>query len=182
MTSSAKKQLQSWLKTISIITQDVIDIGGSAKPISSRVGEWVVENYKILDVTETKEKVDYLVDIQSETVSELFDVAFCLEVMEYLHKPNEALKNISRLLKPNGILYISFLFLYPTHPPAGMDMLRYTSQGARELLEEAGFKIIQHTPRKPRFPFLLKLFCLGEGFQYDKKPQEIGCLIKAQKT
>ena len=77
----------------------------------------------------------------SKNYRELFDVSFCLEVSEYWYDPMMALKNIAKLLKQGGLLYITFHFLYPIHEPKEQDCLRYTRFGVEKLLKHAGFTI-----------------------------------------
>lgn len=152
MPSNSRLQLESWLKTIDVKADRVLDIGGSQLPIKDRTKSWEVNDYVILDLEqphECKQKPDVISDIQNESwykIKELdnvanYDVAFCIEVAEYWYNPLEALKNISFILRKGGILYISFHFLYPIHRPSGLDYLRYTEHGARKLLEETGFKV-----------------------------------------
>lgn len=78
---------------------------------------------------------------------EHFNNIFMIEVSEYLFEPLTALKNANRLLKKGGYFYSSWHFIYPQHPPKGLDYLRYTPAGVEKLLTEAGFKIIDHIPR-----------------------------------
>lgn len=131
-----------------------------------------------------------------EKYKEYFDQIFCLETFEYIFDPITALRNLNKLLKPNGLLFISFLFVYPHHNPEGHDYLRYTRWGVERLLEETGFKILELKPRieqggirgagsikiKPEFS-LIERFYQQEGMHpvRDFNHQEIGYLCKAQK-
>jgi SAM-dependent methyltransferase len=53
------------------------------------------------------------------------DAIILSQVIEHLETPLLAMKEASRLLKPGGILFLSFPFLYPHHAPPH-DYLRYT--------------------------------------------------------
>lgn len=176
MSSNTRKQLENWLKTISV-KGTVLDVGGTAMSVKGRTKNWKVSNYKILD----HHKADYIGDINSFT-EELpeFDIVFCLEVMEYIWNPLMTLSTINSFLKLNGILYISFHFLFPHHNPANKDYLRYTKRGIEKILEETGFEIKEIIPRTTRVPDILKKFCQAESKVY-KHPNEIGYLVKAKK-
>lgn len=168
----------------------VVDIGGSQKPVGKRLrnrGEGT--EYKILDLPtphESSQAPDIIADIQEElpfTLIGSFDVAFCLEVMEYVIKPLEVLKNCAFLLKRGGVLYISFNFIYPHHKPEGEDCLRYTKWGAEKLLAAAGFKIEEFVERSSESG-VLETFYQTERMHWDRvgiDPEFIGCLIKATK-
>lgn len=76
-----------------------------------------------------------------------FETIFCLEVSEYLWNPLVALKNMYFLLKPGGVLYMSFCTNYPLHNPPGIDYLRYSKNAIEKYLKEVGFKSWEITPR-----------------------------------
>jgi len=183
MSSNVRKQLENWLKTIDV-NGTVLDVGGVVMPVKGRTKSWNVTDYKILDSSTEKRRVktDYLEDINYEIIEDYpqFDVIFCLEVMEYVWNPAMALNNISKLLKPNGLLYISFHFLFPHHHPVIRDYLRYTISGINMLLKKTGFKMEEVVPRTTRVPDTLREFCQAESKVY-KYPSEIGYLIKAKK-
>lgn len=150
MASNWRKYLEDYIKKLSFKDKRIIDIGGAQKPLTERI---FLDNceYKILDLPiphEIKRKPDFELDIQDkftvlrESINcKKFDVAVCFEVSEYWLDPLSAIKNISEFLKKDGDLYISFHWLYPLHKPSGEDYLRYSVDGAKKLLEIAGFKI-----------------------------------------
>lgn len=152
MSSYSRQQMESWLKTIDVKADKVLDVGGSQLPIKGRTKSWEVNEYKILDLKEPhelKEEPDIAFDLNKNLsiykgLNEFwshFNVAFCLEVSEYWYNPLQALENINRLLAVGGTLYISFHFIYPVHNPVLEDCLRYTEYGSVKLLEKAGFRI-----------------------------------------
>ena len=151
MSSIYREQLEAWLKGLDVKSQSVLDIGGSQLPVKDRVASWDVDDYKILDleIPHKGNSPDIVCDLNINTNLSFtyFNIAFCLEVMEYIWNPLEALNNIKRLLWHGGILYITFPFVYPHHNPKGQDSLRYTRWGAEKLLNEAGFKVEEIIPR-----------------------------------
>ena len=68
-----------------------------------------------------------------------FDTVICLEVLEYVESPAQALAEIRRLLKAGGKLVLATPFLH--RMDSDKDLWRFTEQGLRFLLEEAGFEI-----------------------------------------
>ncbi len=196
MASYFRQQLENWLKTIDIIADRVLDVGGGANPIKGRTKTWKVKEYKIFDneLEKAKSKPDYKGDLNIEiTLNPIiqkicwedgfFDIIFCLEVMEYIWDPRTAVKNLWLMLKECGILYISFPFIYPIHEPKEYDYLRYTYFGIVKLLESAGFKKWEIWPRiedgniKIRDWFASEKMHLAKDFNHSI----IGYLVKAIK-
>lgn len=141
-----RKEVENWLKTKCKAWGKVADVGGIAFPMnSSRVLRWNPDEVVIIDEKKERNgiKTDYLCDLSqplaTQNIQGQFDVVFCIEVMQFMYDPIEALNNINALLKPGGTLYISF---HLTHPPMkGNDYLRYTKQGVECLLTQALFDI-----------------------------------------
>ena len=192
MSSLSRQQLESWLKTIDVKADSVLDIGGSQLPINKRVRSWEVNQYKILDIAvphELKQAPDIIADLEEPLNNEikkdlfLFDVAFCIEVSEYWFNPLMALLNINKLLKPGGILYISTHFVYPVHNPAGADFLRYTKAGIVKLLEKSNFAIDKVIARREKSPGNYLAYCSDNRMRPNRETDhsEIGHLIKAIK-
>jgi SAM-dependent methyltransferase len=200
MSSYYRQQLEGWLKTLEVKADKVLDIGGSQLPVKDRVKSFDVKDYKILDleVPHKGEKPDIVCDIECDCgtyVEDLnnyyiqnkkfdFDIIFCLEVAEYWFNPFQALKNINKLLKQNGTLYISFPFIYPHHNPVGEDCLRYTRWGVEKLLKESGFEIEQITPRVALKGSIQQFYSFEKmrpSKEY-KGHNEIGYIVKAKKT
>lgn len=179
MASNTRKQLENWLKTIDVNADSVLDVGGWAIPVKGRTKTWEAKDYKILDYAK---EVDYCRDLNKE-IKDIpqFNIVFCLEVMEYVWNPVLALQNINRFLKDNGILYISFHFLFPHHHPFIKDRLRYTYCGIEKLLKETGFEISEVVKRMAKNPQKLIEWCYEESKIVDF-PGEIGYLIKAKKV
>lgn len=191
--SYTRQQLEDWLKTIEVKSGKVLDCGGSQNPLSkSRLKIFEPDDYKILDLEqphECKQVPDLVEDIQNINWEEynkdwqgFFDVVFCLEVFEYIFNPIQALKNINSFLKKDGILYITFTFMYGCHKPEGTDFLRYTPFGAEKLLKETNFKVLEHRYRMATSDRLVQ-FYVKEKMKILKNFDHniIGSLIKAQK-
>lgn len=190
--SYTREQLERWLKTISVSAGTrILDIGGSQKPVAGRIANDIpAEGYKILDLEQPHEgrKPDIVWDINyklpTDKPFEKFDVVFCLEVMEYVWNPVQALENINRLLKQDGALFISSPLVYPVHNPKEQDYLRYTEFGMRKLLKETGFEIADIESRGMKNADLLNAVWQMEGMKPSKdydSHDAVGHLISAVK-
>ena len=202
MSSFTRIQLEKWIGKVGVRADKVLDVGGSQLPIRGRTRNWMVKDYKILDLPhphQDKKRPDYEWDINREIIEKkhsssnvlnlkddrnTFDIIFCLEVMEYIWNPYMALRNMSNLIKKGGLLYISFSFIYPHHNPIGEDCLRYTRWGVIKLLGETDFKILNMVPRElNRKRSLLELYA-NEQMRPSKDfkgHDEVGYLVEAKR-
>ena len=202
MSSYYRQQLESWLEKIDVKADRVLDVGGGALSVKSRVKSWDVKEYKILD--NESEEMKYMPDIVYDLNKRIecdcgysskhiigcyaqyqksFDIVFCLEVFEYIWNPYEAVRNLWWMLKPGGVLYISFPFVYPHHNPEGHDYLRYTQWGALKLLKKAGFNVVEVNSRVETCGLLNQFYSLEKMHPAKKFDghHDIGYMIKAIK-
>lgn len=82
-----------------------------------------------------------------------FNFAFCFQVLEHIKEPKDALKEINRILKDNGHLFLSTPQSWPRHQEP-YDYYRYTSFGLEYLFKETGFEVIKIEPYGGYFRFL----------------------------
>jgi len=178
--SQYREILEAYLKTLDIKADRVLDVGGASNPVNVRVNNFVVTDYMIADNGLEEGDYDYVIDLNEypcypdafkinnnfEEYPKLqFNVMFCLEVMEYIYNPVDAIYNLFEMLKKGGTLYITFPTTYPVHNPYNNDYLRYTKFGAIKLLEEAGFKIEEIIPRTMKAPDIYNTSCIAEGYK-----------------
>ncbi len=82
-----------------------------------------------------------------------YDYVVCTEVLEHTLKPFDAVQEIWRILKPEGLLFASTPFNFRIHGPSP-DCWRFTEQGLRSMLER--FSILKidaiETPERPLMP------------------------------
>ncbi len=71
-----------------------------------------------------------------------FDFAICNAVLEHVEDEHFVLKEIYRVLKPGGRLYVSIPFMQPYHADPE-DYRRFTSFGLGHLLKKHGFKLLE---------------------------------------
>jgi len=68
------------------------------------------------------------------------DVVLLLEVLEHIPDTEQVMSEIQRVLKPEGVLYISVPFIYPAHD-LPYDYFRFTVEGLQQLLRKHKFKV-----------------------------------------
>lgn len=108
-------------------------------------------NYKSLDLGVGENKwnyanIDYIGPIHDMPIrSNMFDVVLCTQVLEHLEWPRESVKEIYRVLKPGGKLYLTAPMSHCEHQ-IPYDYFRYTSYGLNSIFERAGFKEIKVKP------------------------------------
>jgi SAM-dependent methyltransferase len=126
----------------------LIDIGCGEKPFYKYI-QHKVDRYVGLDHYDTqheKKNIDvfasaYSIPFENST----FDVALMTQVIEHLEKPYDALTEINRILKEDGLLIVAWPFLYPVHE-APRDFHRLTGYGMEFLARETGFDIQKIAP------------------------------------
>lgn len=74
-----------------------------------------------------------------------FDTALCLEVLEYLPDPAGGVRELARVLVPDGTLILSVPFLHRVD--SHEDLWRFTEHGLRSLLESSGFEVSSMRPQ-----------------------------------
>lgn len=179
--------LENWIKSIDVKADSVLDVGGGEKPVKDRVASWNVKNYKILDY-DFKFNPNILQDMNYQLAGKYrnFDIVFCLEVAEYIWSPIIFHDNLWYLLKPNGILYISYPSIYPVHQPEEIDYLRYSKKAIEKYMGLVGFEILEIIPRKATVGVEdLFMFYKNEKMhpiQKSELPFHLGYLVKAKKV
>ena len=69
-----------------------------------------------------------------------YDMVICMDVLEHAVDPDRLVREIYRVLKPGGLLYISVPFIFGQHEEP-YDFRRYTSYGIKKFMELNGFLI-----------------------------------------
>lgn len=89
------------------------------------------------------ENVTWIADVTAmpQVPSERYDTAVCHQVLEHVSRPAAAISELFRTLKPGGTLVISVPHLSRQHE-LPHDYFRFTPQGLRVLLEDAGFELV----------------------------------------
>ena len=92
-------------------------------------------NIYTLDI-DTESGADYIADIcknnEDKIPNDYFDLIVCTEVLEHTLNPFNAVKEIKRILKPGGFIFITVPFNFRIHGPLP-DCWRFTEHGLRAL-------------------------------------------------
>ena len=110
-----------------------------------------------------------------------FPVVLCTEVLEHLHSPEQALRELRRILIPGGLLLLTTRFIYPLHDTPG-DFYRFTKYGLRHLLRD--FEIVELHEEASTIETLAILY-QRIGFQTDTlglRPLKLLWFLKAKCT
>jgi SAM-dependent methyltransferase len=178
--SKSREQLNEFLSHIDIQGKSVLDVGVQDKPAKNRTkGE--PKSYWTLDIDESWSP-DIVGDLNlpwEEFVTNVWqarekvDVIFCLETLEHVWDPVQALKNMANVLKKGGIMYLSTPFINPHHDIH--DYLRYTNEWYRDVLPYVGLKVINIRERTASAGLpLLRAFYDAEGLRVSKIRPEFG--------
>lgn len=85
-----------------------------------------------------------------------FDLVLCTQVLEHVPDPAAALAECFRILLPGGRVALTVPLLWELHE-LPHDYFRYTENGLRHLLAEAGFTGLQIKPRSDGFTAVAQL-------------------------
>lgn len=181
----------------------IIDLGGGENPSYSRFWDIKPKKFIRVDIDE-KAKPDIIADLNKPlSFSDNFaDVIFLFNVIYILENPSAVLKEINRILKPGGKLFLTSPFIF-NEAKEPNDYRRFTSEGLEKLLNESGFGSILISPIGERFsaaayllsPFLffwpVKFIFYSATIALDKlipkriklkQPCPIGHFVEAKKT
>ena len=116
----------------------VLDVGGKKDnrrgnfiPPYKQVDEWLFLN------NDMQSNPDILMDLPNISLEDnSVDVVLCTEVIEYIYDYKKLLSEMSRVLKQDGILLLSFPFIYPLHADDKHDYYRLTESLIRKELSK----------------------------------------------
>lgn len=97
-----------------------------------------------------------------------FDAALCMNVLEHVRQPDACLREIYRVLKPQGVVYL-MVPLFAREHQAPHDYYRYTSYGINYLLERSGFSVDYFRPVGGYFRVLAGILSRATGYLFPRK-------------
>ncbi len=91
--------------------------------------------------------LDFVVDLNGPIPlpNSGFDTILATDVLEHISRPAHLFREISRLLRPDGVLIAGVPFLYWIHEEPH-DYYRYTEFALRQLCEESGVTVLSVEP------------------------------------
>lgn len=124
-----RRRLDAFLKT-QASSGRTLDLGGGDKPYRR-----YFPNSISADIEKTA-GVDVVADAHNLSVFKNgeFDCVLCTEVLEHLHTPEKAVREMYRVLKPGGRLILTTRFIFPLHNVPG-DFFRFTRYGLEHLMK-----------------------------------------------
>ncbi len=138
-------------KHIKNISGVVIDLGGGKNPSYERFWHIKPEKFIRVDINK-KTEPDVVADLNKPLPfpDNFADVVFLFNVIYILENPLEVLKEINRILKPDGRLFLTCPFIF-NEAKEPTDYWRFTSEALEKLLRESGFNNFFIEPVGERF-------------------------------
>ncbi|MEK6793382.1 MAG: class I SAM-dependent methyltransferase [Spirochaetota bacterium] len=101
--------------------------------------------------------IDIVADVSRMPVqSGSFDAVLSMQVLEHVPDPERAMKEMCRVLKKGGYLFLCVPQIHPPHMEPH-DYFRYTSYGVRSLAEHVGFSVVSIRPQGGIFGVIARL-------------------------
>ncbi|MCC8358514.1 class I SAM-dependent methyltransferase [Salinimicrobium sediminilitoris] len=121
----------------------VLDIGCGNKPYKS-LFENKCDEYVGCDIVQSSEKcVDIICDATNIPLDDnSIDTIFCTQVIEHVDDHNRLLKEIFRLLKPDGHIILSGPMYWHLHEEP-YDFFRFTKYGFKFIFENQGLRPVE---------------------------------------
>lgn len=122
----------------------VLDVGCGQKPYEKLFNS---SEYIGLELdtpnNRSNKRADYFYDGHNFSFeNSSFDTVIINQVLEHVFNPDEFMRQVNRILRPQGGLLLTIPFIWDEHEQP-YDYARYSSFGIRHLLEKHGFKIIE---------------------------------------
>ncbi len=122
-------------------TAVVLDAGAGSCPYKSLFAHAQYESADFCQANMQYAEINYICDLTNIPVEESrYDLVLCSQVIEHTPEPEAVLRELYRVLKPNGQLLLSAPLFYQEHGQP-YDFYRYTQFGHRYLLEKVGFTV-----------------------------------------
>ncbi len=141
-----RKHLLAYFTKLSPYMKGVmLDFGCGSKPYKSlfSVNEYVGLDYENPGHPHINEQIDVFYNGKDiPFANEHFDSIFSSEVFEHVFHLSDSLKELNRVLRPDGNMLLSCPFTMCEHEEPH-DFARYSSFGIKHLLEQNGFEIVE---------------------------------------
>jgi SAM-dependent methyltransferase len=134
----------------------VLDVGAGDAPYREL---FAAQLYMTLDHADTPHsgRVDIVSSADVIPVAAgSFDAVLCTQVLEHVPAPLDVLREIRRVLVPDGLLIATVPFVWEEHE-SPYDFFRYARYGLEHLLKQAGFDQLEVRPRTDCFTTLAQL-------------------------
>jgi len=126
----------------------LVDIGCGIKPYIALTRGLVTKHIGIdhSDMPHDRAKIDVFASAYDTSLPSCYaDTILCTAVLEHLERPQDAIREMYRILKPGGHMILSAPLFWHLHEEP-RDFYRYTRYGLAHLFTTAGFEILEIKP------------------------------------
>ena len=157
------------IKNISI-DDCVLDVG---KAMREKFDYIKCKSIETLDVNDYGDYPDIVFDLCSKDIGSIenkYDKIVCIAILEHVYNPFDAVKNLFKMLKPNGILFGYVPYLYHYHAPKDLqfqDYFRFSKDALAYLFKD--FNEVELFPIRGRVSTPFNLMFAGRWKKYIEK-------------
>lgn len=140
----------------------LLDFGCGSKPYRSlfKVDQYIGLDYENEGHPHDEEQIDIFYDGGRLPFNDgEFDYVLCTEVFEHLFDLDDKIGEFNRVLKKDGLLFVTCPFLWNEHE-VPFDYGRYTYYGLEDKFKKKGFEVIQFRKSGKFFETFTQLFFL----------------------
>jgi SAM-dependent methyltransferase len=142
--NSSRKYLHDFVSAAAASTSKggrVLDAGAGDCLYKPLFSDALYESADFCQLDKAYGDITYVCDLTSIPVEEgRYDTVILTQVLEHVPEPKDVLRELCRVLKPGGRLWLSAPAFYAEHE-VPYDFYRYTQFGLQYLLESAGFRV-----------------------------------------
>ena len=120
----------------------LLDIGCGNKPYEALYKQYTAKQTGCDIVQSDSNRVDVICPATALGFDDnIFDTAFCTQVLEHVYDHHTLVKEANRVLKPGGKFILTVPFCWELHEEP-YDFFRITKHGLKELFEENNFSVV----------------------------------------
>src|SRR5579859_1436565 len=123
------REVEKFIRSLDCSKIDALEISGTGSQGRYEFRSYRTAEYPHFDIC------------QGPLAENQFDLVIMEQVLEHVLRPDRAVANVHRMLRPGGIFVVSTPFLLKVHE-FPLDLYRWTERGMRELLEVAYFEVL----------------------------------------
>jgi SAM-dependent methyltransferase len=143
--NSSRWYLDRWVAEAGRLGADrsfrVLDAGAGNAPYRKHFKHVTYETADFGEIDKRYSHLDYTCRLEELPMADgTYDLVLCSQVLEHIPEPVAVLKEIRRVLKPNGQAWFSAPLFYEEHE-VPYDFHRYTQFAWRRMAAEAGFSV-----------------------------------------